>query len=259
MPPVQPVYFQYDRRRRRVPRAVAGFLAAPVTTTLIALNVIVYLLDWYVQATRGGLVVQFAGDPGEPVVRVFFTRVQFLGHFSATMALYRFELWRLITFQFLHANIIHLGMNMVGLYIFGPMVERHLGSARFIRFYLICGVGGAVAYLVLLTKGFLVGAPWQPLVGASAGLFGILIAASQMAPNAMVMMLFPPIPMRLRTLARVLLLVAVWTIFTQGNNAGGEAAHLGGAVIGFLLMQGERLMGDPVVVRERPAGYWDDD
>ena len=254
MPPARPYYFEYDRRRRRFPRAMEGFLAAPVTTTLIALNVAVYLLDWYVQVTRGGLVVQFPDG-----ARAFFTRVQFHGHFSALLGLYHFELWRLITFQFLHANIIHLGMNMVGLYIFGPMVERHLGSARFIRFYLICGVGGAVAYLVLLMKGFLIGDDWQPLVGASAGLFGILIAASQMAPNAMVMMLFPPIPMRLRTLARVLLLLSVWTILSHGDNAGGEAAHLGGAVVGFLLMQGERLMGDPIVVRERPAGYWDDD
>jgi membrane associated rhomboid family serine protease len=254
MPPAPAHYFEYDRRRRRMPRAVEGFLAAPVTTTLIALNVAVYLLDWYIQATRGGLIVQFDYE-----ARAFFTRVQFYGHFSATMALYRLELWRLITFQFLHANFIHLAMNMVGLYIFGPMVERHLGSARFLRFYLICGVGGAVAYLVLLTKHILIGAAWQPLVGASAGIFGILIAASQMAPNAMVMMLFPPIPMRLRTLARVLLLVSVWTIFMHGDNAGGEAAHLGGAVVGFLLMQGERLMGDPIVVRERPAGYWDDE
>ncbi len=248
-------HFQYEPRRRRVPAALEGFIGAPVTTTLIVLNVAVYLLDWLLWSMGNGVTVVVPGGAMLP-----FKILNFYGHFSATMGLYRLELWRLITFQFLHANVIHLGMNMVGLYIFGPMVERHLGSGRFLRFYLICGVGGAVAYLALLTKHILIGAPWQPLVGASAGLFGILIAASQMAPNAMVMMLFPPIPMRLRTLARVLLLFAVWTIFTQGQNAGGEAAHIGGAIVGFLLMQGERLMGDQTApVRTRPRGYWDDD
>jgi membrane associated rhomboid family serine protease len=255
MPIVDRPYFQYEPRRRRVPEALQGFVGAPVTTALIVLNVSVYLVDWILWQSGRGVTVLV---PGGGLLQFKF--LNFYGHFSATMGLYRLELWRLITFQFLHANIIHLGMNMVGLYIFGPMVERHLGSARFLRFYLICGVGGAVMYLVLLTKHILIGVPWQPLVGASAGLFGILIAASQMAPNAMVMMLFPPIPMRLRTLARALLLFAVWTIFTQGANAGGEAAHIGGAIVGFLLMQGERLMGDQVVpVRARPQGYWDDE
>jgi membrane associated rhomboid family serine protease len=255
MPIADRPYFQYEPRRRRVPEALQGFIGAPVTTALIVLNVSVYLLDWVLWQSGRGVTVLV---PGSGLLQFKF--LNFYGHFSATMALYRLELWRLITFQFLHANIIHLAMNMIGLYIFGPMVERHLGSARFLRFYLICGVGGAVMYLLLLTKHILIGAPWLPLVGASAGLFGILIAASQMAPNAMVMMLFPPIPMRLRTLARALLLFAVWTIFTQGANAGGEAAHIGGAIVGFLLMQGERLMGDqPVPVRARPRGYWDDD
>ena len=255
MPTADRPYFQYEPRRGRVPEALQGFVGAPVTTALIVLNVSVYLLDWILWQSGKGVTVLVPGGGVLP-----FKLLNFYGHFSATMGLYRLELWRLITFQFLHANIIHLAMNMVGLYIFGPMVERHLGSARFLRFYLICGVGGAVMYLVLLTKHILIGAAWLPLVGASAGLFGILIAASQMAPNAMVMMLFPPIPMRLRTLARALLLFAVWTIFTQGANAGGEAAHIGGAIVGFLLMQGERLMGDQVVpARARPRGYWDDE
>lgn len=245
-------YFQYEPRGR-APSAFDGFRGAPVTTFLIISNVAVYAIDWLLM--QMGVFVEVSA----PGVRIIFSPLDFYGHFSASTALYGLQLWRLVTFQFLHAGLLHLVMNMVGLYIFGPMVERHLGSARFIRFYLICGVGGAVAYLGLFMKGILIGSPWQPLVGASAGIFGILIAASQMAPHAMVMMLFPPIPMRLRTLARVFILIAIWSVFTRGSNAGGEAAHLGGAIVGFLLMQGERLTGDGVVARSRPRGYWDEE
>jgi membrane associated rhomboid family serine protease len=124
------------------------------------------------------------------------------------------------------------------------MVEQHLGSRRYLRFYLICGMGGAVTYLGLWAKGILIGDPWQPLVGASAGIFGVLIAAAQVAPDATVMLLFPPIPMRLRTLAWAFIAIAVYTVLTRGHNAGGEAAHLGGAIGGFLLMQGERMLSD---------------
>ena len=177
--------------------------------------------------------------------------LQFWGHFSVGFTVTQFQLWRLLTFQFLHANLMHLLFNMLSLYIFGPMVERHLGSARFARFYLICGAGGAVAYFALYVKDVLIGSQWVPLVGASAGIFGILIAAARVAPNAVVMMLFPPIPMRLRTLAWVFIGVAVYTILTRGRNAGGEAAHLGGAIVGFILMQGERMLSDRAPERRR--------
>jgi membrane associated rhomboid family serine protease len=230
-------YFRYDRRPRNPVAAL--FAEAPVTTTLIALNVGVFIIDFLLGAS--GHIIRAITPEGYGLT---FTPLEFWGHFSAGTALYGLQLWRLLTFQFLHANFTHLLFNMVSLYIFGPMVEQHLGKARFIRFYLMCGVGGAVMYLALLTKGVLVADRWVPLVGASAGIFGILIAASHVAPDAMIMMLFPPVPMRLRTLAWVFIAIAVYTVFTRGHNAGGEAAHLGGAIVGYLLMQGERLMTD---------------
>jgi membrane associated rhomboid family serine protease len=234
-------YFRYDRDPYRGRRNPIGrlFADAPVTMTLIALNVGVFFLDRVVTAALGP--IQGVTPEGQVI---YFRRLELWGHFSAGFALYQFQLWRLLTFQFLHANLTHLLFNMISLYIFGPMVEQHLGRARFIRFYLICGVGGAVAYLGLLLKGVLISDMWVPLVGASAGIFGILVAAAHVAPNAMIMMLFPPVPMRLRTLAWVFIAIAVYTVFTRGRNAGGEAAHLGGAIVGFLLMQGEHLLSD---------------
>lgn len=226
-------YFRYQPRPRN---PIAELFAdAPVTMSLIAINVAVFLLD---RLLPSYMVLTPEGYPRQ------FMRLEYWGHFSASFAVYGLQLWRLITFQFLHGGFPHLLFNMISLYLFGPLVERHLGSARYLRYYLICGVGGAVAYLALYMKGVLIGYPWQPLVGASAGIFGILVAAAQMAPNATIMLLFPPIPMRLRTAAWVFIGIAVWTVWTQGRNAGGEAAHLGGAIVGFLLMQGERLIGD---------------
>ena len=234
MPSADREYFRYDRRPPSNP-VVELFADAPVTATLMALNLAVFVLNYML--------------PGYTVLtpegfRLHFGRLEFWGHFSTSFALYGFQLWRLITFQFLHGGVLHLMFNMVSLYLFGPLVEQHLGSTRFLRFYLICGVGGAVAYLALYMKGVLIGYAWQPLVGASAGIFGILVAAAQAAPHAVIMPIFPPIPMRLRTAAWVFIGFAIWTVLTQGRNAGGEAAHLGGALVGFLLMQGERLLGD---------------
>lgn len=158
------------------------------------------------------------------------------GYFSVTTAVAGLQVWRWITFQFLHAGIGHLLGNMLGLYFFGPVIEDYLGRRRFLAFYLLCGIAGPVVYLLFAMTGILSTHPFTPLIGASAGVFGILLAAAQIAPRAQVMLLFPPIPMQLRTLAYVLLGFAAFMVFTQGRNAGGEAAHLGGAALGFILI-----------------------
>lgn len=74
------------------------------------------------------------------------------------------EVWRLVSFQFLHANIWHVGFNMLGLYFFGSMVEQYLGRKRYAAYYLMCGLSGGVLYLILN----LVGALGIPLPGGSA-------------------------------------------------------------------------------------------
>jgi len=172
------------------------------------------------------------------------------------------EIWRFIGFQFCHADMNHLIFNMIGLFFFGPIVERFLGARRFLAFYLICGIAGAVLYLLLNAAGFAVlqvsggkatvpgllfNDPYTPLVGASAGIFGILIASARIMPNATVLLFFI-IPMRLKTLAYGLVIVAVGTVILggarAGSNAGGEAAHLGGAIAGWwLIARPDRLQG----------------
>ena len=189
-----------------------------VTTWLIVINVAVFVADRF-------LIIL----TGRPLLTL-------LGAFSAWTAVDHLQIWRFLTFQFLHASLGHIFFNMLGLYFFGPLIEGYLGSRRFLAFYLLCGMSGAAAYMLMLHAGILIDAPWVPLVGASAGIFGILIAAARVAPDARVMLLFPPIPMRLRTLAWVLLGIAIFTILANGSNAGGQAAHLGGAALGALLI-----------------------
>ena len=217
----------YDRDYLRTPagprggptgRAVNAMRLWSVSTWLIAINVAVFLIDLMLR-TPEGLGLPFLW-----------------GHFSAYTALYQGQVWRFITFQFLHAGPQHIFFNMLSLYFFGGMIENYLGPRRFLAFYLLCGIAGALAYLLLWRLGILVNHPATPMVGASAGIFGVLMAAAQIAPNTRVMLMFPPIPMPLKVLAWIMIAIALVTILSSGRNAGGEAAHLGGAALGAVLI-----------------------
>jgi membrane associated rhomboid family serine protease len=206
-----------------------------VTTWLIIINVAVFIVDSIVRLNyyrnfqwhEAGLLYVW-------------------GHFSVETAIYQMQLWRFITFQFLHGGVVHLAVNMFMLYFFGPLIEMYLGSRRFLAFYLLSGAAGAVGYMVLwaasgVTPDQLRMTADVGLVGASAGVFGILIAAAQIAPDALVLV-YGVFPVRLRAVAWVLLLVAVYTVLTAGHNAGGEAAHLGGAVLGWLIIRNPQVL-----------------
>jgi len=200
----------------------------------------------------GQLVEQVRYTNMPPLERIgYFSTARALIGLSPTGNLMGGEFWRFISFQFLHGNFWHLLMNMFGLWIFGPLVERCLGGKRFLAFYLLCGIFGALMYLLLNAAGaafgsadrlpFLLPNDFQtPLVGASAGVFGVLLAGAYLSPNTMVLLFFV-IPVRLVTLAYGLVAVALFTLIFQnhsvGSNAGGEAAHLGGALAGFYFIR----------------------
>lgn len=170
-------------------------------------------------------------------------------HFSTTKGFLQVEFWRFLTFQFQHGGFWHLLLNMIGLYFFGPLVEQFLGGKRYLAFYLLCGIFGAIMYLILNLGGYvaseivnisvpglLVNRPETPLIGASAGVFGILMAGAYLAPQAKVLLWFF-LPMRLSTLAWLLVGISIVVVVTSGENAGGEAAHLGGALAGFYFIR----------------------
>ena len=168
-------------------------------------------------------------------------------HFDFTIqtALLEFRLWEFITFQFMHGSIPHVLFNCIGLFFFGPWMERWWGAKRFIFFYLVCGVGGSVFYTSLALAGALPGSNMQTgLVGASAGIYGILVGVAVIAPSMRVSLLFPPVTLTMRQLALALLAISVGSIVLKiGGNEGGEAGHLGGAIMGFVLMKTHDWMG----------------
>ncbi|HVZ93666.1 MAG TPA: rhomboid family intramembrane serine protease [Phycisphaerales bacterium] len=166
------------------------------------------------------------------------------GHFSSGRLFQDWEIWRVVTFQFLHANLNHLLMNMLALWFFGPLVERSIGSrSRYAAFYLTCGIFGAVSYLILNLLGVIVTQNYMPLVGASAGCFGVLMAAAYYAGDG-IMLVFMVLPMKIRTGAYLFVLLAVLNILMGGGNAGGDAAHIGGAIAGYFFVRRPHLLTD---------------
>jgi membrane associated rhomboid family serine protease len=167
------------------------------------------------------------------------------------------QFWRFLTFQFLHRDLMHVGFNMLGLYIFGSMVEEHLGRKKYLAFYLTCGVFGAFMYLLLNAAGvawdsmgfrhipfLLFYSTSVPLIGASAGVLGVIMACAYIAPAMQVQLLFPPVLLRIKTLAYFYVLLAILSLFFGGQNAGGEAAHLGGAAAGAFFIRNSHLLRD---------------
>lgn len=207
-------YHRQDRRDG------AGFFSqvTPVVKWLLILNLGIYFLDLMLE--------------GKPL-RQF-------GAFSIQSALFEGRIWEFVTFQFLHGSLGHVFFNCIGLFFFGPWMERWWGSGKFLIFYLLCGAAGA-AFFTLLAMLELV--PGGYLVGASAGFFGILIGVAVIAPDLRVTLLFPPIELSIRQLAIGLLAIAAGTILFKFGNEGGEAGHLGGAILGFLLVRYPQLLG----------------
>lgn len=218
-----------DYHREETPRGLGGRLSAhSVVTWIIVINCIVFLLDGILTGSaRAG-----SFSPSE------------WGYYSVEKGIYQGQLWRWVTSQFLHAGFFHLFFNMLALFYFGPMVEQWWGPRRFTAFYLLCGIGGCLVYTVLsFIPGLLRVDEHTGLVGASGCIFGVLIGAARVAPRQTVMLLIPPIPMQLRTMAFVFLGIAVVSVLAGSMNAGGEAAHLGGAVVGFLFMKYPGVLG----------------
>ena len=141
------------------------------------------------------------------------------------------HLWRLITYQFLHADFWHIFSNMLCLFFFGPMLERIWGSRKFLIFYLICGAAGGILYSVLASFGWL---DAKFLVGASGAVLGVIAAAAILFPATRVYIFWGLFPMPLILLAVMLAAISVITILNPGKyeNAGGEAAHLAGMAVG---------------------------
>ena len=141
--------------------------------------------------------------------------------------------WELVTYAFLHGGLGHLFFNMFALWMFGIQVENSWGSRRFAIYYFVCVIGAGLTQLVVVSMGDLI----VPTVGASGGVFGILLAFGMMFPEQRIMLLFPPIPIKAKWFVIGYGLIELWS-GVSGTQAGvANFAHLGGMVIGFFLLQ----------------------
>jgi len=147
------------------------------------------------------------------------------------------QLWRLVTYQFLHGGTFHIFLNMLGLFFLGPTLERHWGSKKFLIFYLSCGVAGGLFYILLVAVNFL---PAIAMIGASGAILGMLAACAILFPHFIVFIFFFPVPIRVAAIG--LTGLYIFAVITRSQNAGGDAAHLAGMAAGaiYVFSQGWR-------------------
>jgi membrane associated rhomboid family serine protease len=145
-----------------------------------------------------------------------------------------FQIWQLVTYAFLHGSVPHLFFNMFALYMFGPDLERLMGGRHFTLYYFVSVVGAALVQLTVLE---LFARTDTPTVGASGGIFGLLLAFGMAWPHRRLMLLFPPIPMPAWVFVS-LYGVAELLMGIFGTMQGvAHFAHLGGMLGGYLLIR----------------------
>lgn len=150
--------------------------------------------------------------------------------FTPSQALHR--PWTFFSYMFVHAGLLHLLLNMFGLFVFGVPVEQRLGSRAFLLYYLYCGFGGAVLSLAL--SGVM---PTGPIVGASGAVLGVGVAFAMLWPDAELFVFPLPMPIKARTF--ILVAIGLDIILSQLTPGDGVAhlAHVGGAAFGYLFFR----------------------
>ena len=180
----------------------------PVTQALLLINVAAFCIDY------------FLGP--------WFTRALALWPLESG-----FLPWQVVSYSFLHGDIFHLFFNMLGLWMFGSDLERLWGRKRFLQFYFASVLTAAVTQLLFaaLTNAI------YPTVGASGGLFGLLLAFGMMFPNRIIMPLFPPIPMKAKIFVAIFGALELFLGVTGTQQGVAHFAHLGGMLGGFLMIR----------------------
>jgi len=192
----------------------------PVTLALLVANVLVFLLQMALHDAQPPypLTVPFALWPFGP---------------SPYSDVPGFEPWQLVTYAFLHGGMQHIFFNMFALWMFGGAVEDVLGARPFALYYFVCVIGAALTQLAVMHF-FPTG--YFPTLGASGGVFGLLLAYGLMFPRNRILLYFAiPIPARLFVILYGILELVLGVTGTQAGVA--HFAHLGGLVFGFVLLE----------------------
>jgi len=187
----------------------------PVTKTLLIANVAIFLLQEFL----GNILIVWFG------LWPFNTPTAYGAGFMP---------WQVITYGFLHGGLMHIGFNMLALYMFGGQLERAFGSRRFLVYYMGCIFAAALTQLTVLS---FVGGEAYPTVGASGGVFGLLLAYGLFFPHHKVMLLVPPIPMPAWLFVSLYGLLEIYLGVTGTQSGVAHFAHLGGMLGGWLLIR----------------------
>lgn len=141
--------------------------------------------------------------------------------------------WSILTYMFFHEGLFHILFNMLFLYWFGLLLNEYLGSKKLANIYILGGLAGAAFYVLIynISPYFSEALPASRMLGASAGVYGVVVAAATLAPNTTFHLLLLG-PVKIKYIAIFYVLIAF--VNAAGENAGGELAHLGGAAMGFI-------------------------
>ncbi|WP_236975119.1 rhomboid family intramembrane serine protease [Membranihabitans maritimus] len=201
---------------------------------LLIINVLVFVAAFFV----------FPGIPGNNPL------FEFLKNFQEEGALYYpgskfFHWYQLVTHMFLHGNFSHLFFNMFALYMFGSALEARWGRNKFLLFYFFAGLGGAVFQILSWQFGLMGMSPMEQqmflntpfrVIGASGAVFGVLAGFGMLYPNAELMLLFPPIPIKAKYFVAIYALIEIVMGFGNFNTGVAHLAHIGGLVFGIILI-----------------------
>ena len=176
-----------------------------------------------------------------------------------------FKVWQILTYMFLHGGWSHILFNMFALFSFGPILEYAIGPKRFFNLYFICGIGAALFQMMVqaievyqITGAFTIAQPLlessylqygdhaqklydiysTPVVGASGAIFGLLVAFGMLYPDLELMLLFVPVPIKAKYIIPIYIIIEIVLGFGQfGGDNVAHFAHLGGALLGFILIK----------------------
>lgn len=196
-------------------------------TKIILINVIVYI--------TGTILWVFSKGFGNMTL---FNLIYINQHLPAHFIDFIHRPWSLATYFFSHTipNPFHILGNMLGLYWFGRLVSEYLGNRRLISLYILGGLAGAAIYLLLynFVPYFMQRAPLYGMIGASASVYAVIVAAATLLPDYYFHLVFIG-PVRIKYIAAFFILVSF--IGSVGMNAGGNLAHLGGALLGYIFIK----------------------
>lgn len=164
-------------------------------------------------------------------IAVFFVQYTMPAVTDALVFVPRYALfrpWTIVTYMFLHAGLSHIFFNMLGLYFFGPRVEGRIGSRRFVQLYFIGGVSGALLSIVF--------APSAAIVGASAAVFGVMLAFAMFWPRDQIL-IWGIIPVEVRWLVIITTALAIWSGLNGSRGGVADFAHLGGYLGAWIFLK----------------------